>query len=305
MRVLSEFLVEFPKLLPMPQSNMAWHTGPYAPAWDEIFQFFMADRSVGEVFWCQPGQRPALAVLRQFIRNRLARYHKQRNNPCCDGQSGLSPYLHFGHLSAQRVALEVQRAQALEAAKTAFFDELIVRRELADNFCFYNQHYDDIKGFPRWARETLFKHCRDPRPHLYTYEQLDNGQTHDSLWNAAQRQMVVTGKMHGYLRMYWCKKILEWTPSPEDALSIAIRLNDRYELDGRDPNGYAGIAWSIGGVHDRPWPQRPIFGNVRYMSAQGCAKKFDVAAFIKCYLAEEAGSIALRGKMWYPKTPGV
>lgn len=297
MRLLPEFLVEFPKLKAMPRSNMVWHTSRHNGDWDEVFRSVVADRSVGEVLWCRPGERAALAALRQFIRTRLAGYPVRRNDPCCDGQSGLSPYLHFGQLAAQRVARAVQNADAPSSAKQAFLEELIVRRELADNFCFYNQHYDDVTGFPQWARETLNNHSRDPRPYLYTYEQFDNSLTHDPLWNAAQRQMVVTGKMHGYLRMYWCKKILEWTPSPETALAIAIRLNDRYELDGRDPNGYAGIAWSIGGVHDRPWPQRSIFGSVRYMSAAGCAKKFDVAAFIQRYIGD-AGFVAIRKKIW-------
>jgi len=283
-RLLPECLVEFPRLTAMPRSNMAWHAGQHAPDGDKIFGSAAADRSVGEVLWCRPGERAARAAVRHFVHTRLSRYHEQRNDPCRDSQSGLSPYLHFGHLSAQRVALAVQQAEAPEPSKKASLEELIVRRELADNVCFYNQHYDSGAGFPLWARDTLHKHCQDQRPYPYTFEQRDSGLTHDPLWNAAQRHMVLTGKMHGYLRMYWCKKILAWTPSPEEALACAIRLNDRYDLDGRDPNGYAGIAWSIGGVHDRPWPQRPIFGSVRCMSAAGCAKKFDAAAFVLRYL---------------------
>lgn len=140
-----------------------------------------------------------------------------------------------------------------------------------------------MTGFPAWARATLDAHRSDAREYLYTYEQFERAQTHDELWNAAQRQMVREGKMHGYMRMYWGKKILEWTRTPEEALAFAIRLNDRYELDGRDPNGYAGIAWSLGGVHDRPWFNRPIFGTVRYMARSGCEKKFDVDTYIKRY----------------------
>ena len=153
---------------------------------------------------------------------------------------------------------------------------MIIRRELSDNFCFYNPYYDQFEGFPAWAKKTLNEHRRDPREYLYNQEQFENGQTHDPLWNAAQMEMVRKGKMHGYLRMYWAKKILEWTPSPEEAQRIAIYLNDRYELDGRDPNGYTGIAWSIGGVHDRAWGERPVFGKIRYMSYNGAKSKFDV-----------------------------
>jgi len=168
---------------------------------------------------------------------------------------------------------------AKDGAKS-FIEELVIRRELADNLCFYAMDkYDSTAVFPRWACETLDAHRKDKREFIYTEEQLEQGKTHDPLWNAAQLEMVKLGKMHGYLRMYWAKKVLEWTKTPEDALAICIRLNDRYELDGRDPNGWAGCAWAIGGVHDRPWPERPIFGKIRYMNAAGCARKFDVQAY--------------------------
>jgi deoxyribodipyrimidine photo-lyase len=156
-----------------------------------------------------------------------------------------------------------------------------VRRELADNFCYYNPHYDSYAGFPAWARRTLERHASDAREHLYTAAQLAEARTSDALWNAAQLEMVTTGKMHGYLRMYWAKQILAWTASPEEALQIAIALNDRFSLDGRDPNGYAGIAWSIGGVHDRPWFERAVFGQIRAMSLAGCRRKFAVDRYIE------------------------
>ena len=209
-----------------------------------------------------------------------------RNDPLKNGQSNLSPYLHFGQIAAQRVALEVMGSSGPTDARKAFLEELIVRRELSDNFCFYNPRYDRVDGFPAWAQATLERHRRDPRDYGYTPEQFEQAQTHDDLWNAAQREMVRTGKMHGYLRMYWAKKILEWTPSPEEALKIAITLNDRYELDGRDPNGYTGIAWSLGGVHDRPWGERKVFGLIRYMSANGCKSKFDVKGYIQKQLID-------------------
>ena len=156
---------------------------------------------------------------------------------------------------------------------------MIVRRELSDNFCWYNPNYASVAGFPEWAKKSIALHRDDRREHLYSQEQFEKAATHDRLWNAAQQQMVMTGTMHGYLRMYWAKKILEWTESVEEALEIAIYLNDRYQLDGRDPNGYAGIAWSIGGLHDRAWGERPVFGKIRYMNEKGCRRKFDVERY--------------------------
>jgi deoxyribodipyrimidine photo-lyase len=167
------------------------------------------------------------------------------------------------------------------AVKEAFLEELTVRRELADNFCNYNPSYDQCDAFPDWAKKTLDEHRKDRREFIYSREELENGLTHDQLWNAAQLELVKRGKMHGYMRMYWGKKILEWTRSPEEALKYAIYLNDRYELDGRDPNGYAGIAWSLGGVHDRAWNERPVFGKIRYMSYNGCKSKFNVNKYIE------------------------
>ena len=163
---------------------------------------------------------------------------------------------------------------------SSFLEELVVRRELADNFCYYNAHYDQFDGFPK-AKETLREHQKDRREYIYTPKEMEAAQTHDDLWNAAQLEKVYRGKMHGYLRMYWAKKILEWTQSPQDALQVAIYLNDRYELDGRDPNGYTGIAWSIGGLHDRAWKERAIFGKVRYMSYNGMKSKFDLKMYIR------------------------
>ncbi len=165
---------------------------------------------------------------------------------------------------------------------------MIVRRELADNYCFYNDHYDSFEGYPDWAKKTLTVHRKDTREYIYSREEFERALTHDDLWNAAQREMVVEGKMHSYLRMYWAKKILEWTESPEKAQEICIYLNDRYELDGRDPNGYTGIAWSLGGVHDRAWKERPIFGKIRFMSYKGCASKFDIQAYIERHAGSES-----------------
>jgi deoxyribodipyrimidine photo-lyase len=277
-RLLPEFLTPFPKLQKHPYRFKAQ---ALQNNWNQIFNTLKVDNTVPEVTSLKPGEAAAKKVLLNFLRSKLADYGRLRNDPTQDGQSHLSPYLHFGQLSAQRIALNVMRSNAPPAAEEAFLEELIVRRELSDNFCFYNSSYDSFKGFPLWAKATLHDHRKDPRAYSYTLKELENAQTHDDLWNAAQREMTLKGKMHGYLRMYWAKKILEWTETPERALKIAIYLNDKYELDGRDPNGYAGIAWSIGGVHDRPWKDREIFGKIRYMSCRGMHSKFNVIGYIK------------------------
>lgn len=276
-RQLTEFLDEFPNLKKHP---FLWKEKAEQTDWGRVKKSLKVDRKVSEIDWIKPGEKAALLMLNQFIEHKLSRYDAKRNDPNIDGQSNLSPYLHFGQISAQKVALEVQKKSRSASGKEAFLEELIVRRELADNFCFYNAHYDNFTGFPDWAKKTLNGHRHDRREYIYSLDQLETAQTHDDLWNAAQKEMVKFGKMHGYMRMYWAKKILEWTETPEEALKIAIFLNDKYELDGRNPNGYAGIAWSIGGVHDRAWFPRPIFGKIRYMSYRGAQSKFDVKAYI-------------------------
>ncbi|MDH5203132.1 MAG: deoxyribodipyrimidine photo-lyase [Nitrospirota bacterium] len=277
-RQLSEFLDEFPKLKKHPFS---WKKKVEQTDWSRVKKGLKIDRKVLEVDWIKPGEKAARLMLNQFIEHRLSKYDVKRNDPNIDGQSSLSPYLHFGQISAQRIVLEIQKKSISASEQEAFLEELIVRRELADNFCFYNELYDNFIGFPDWAKKTLNEYRHDRREYIYSLDQFEKGQTHDVLWNAAQKEMVKSGKMHGYLRMYWAKKILEWTETPEEALRIAIFLNDKYELDGRDPNGYVGIAWSIGGVHDRAWFPRPIFGKIRYMSYKGTQSKFDVKAYIK------------------------
>lgn len=274
-RLVPTFLEEFPPLVAHP---FPWPRVPMPVPWAELLQRLPLDCSVPVVTGIVPGASAANRTLAAFLDQRLDGYATNRNDPNRNGQSGLSPYLHFGHLAAQRVALAVSAGWPSESQE-AFLEELIVRRELSDNFCWYNDRYDHVEGFPDWVRKTLDKHRDDPREYRYSRGILERGDTHDPLWNAAQKAMVLTGKMHGYLRMYWAKKILEWSSSPEESLATAIFLNDRYELDGRDPNGYAGIAWSIGGVHDRPWSERPVFGMVRYMNYNGCLRKFDVQAY--------------------------
>jgi deoxyribodipyrimidine photo-lyase len=247
-----------------------------------LLEGFPIDRSVSPVAVYRGGSHAARQALRHFVAKRLRGYGEHRNHPEQDATSRLSPYLHFGHIGPHTVALAVRNADAPARDREAFLEESIVRRELAVNFVRYNPAYDRLSSAEPWAQRTLAAHRADPRPHFYTPRQLEQAETHDVLWNAAQRQMVCTGWMHGYLRMYWAKKILEWSESPEAAYEIAVTLNDRYELDGRDPNGYAGVAWGIAGKHDRAWgPERPIYGTIRYMSYASTSRKFDSKAYIE------------------------
>jgi deoxyribodipyrimidine photo-lyase len=250
----------------------------------------------------EPGQKAARMSLERFITQKLENYAVDRNEPSKDSQSDLSPYLHFGQISALRVALRL-REQALLAGGDLHFltspkmpkpedaentllygidsliEEMIVRKEVADNFCYYNENYDSLLSAPNWARNSLDIHRTDERENTYSLTELEQAKTHDKAWNAAQKQMTRTGKMHGYMRMYWAKKVLEWTESPEQAIEFLIYLNDHYSIDGGDPNGYAGIMWSVAGVHDRPWIERPVFGVIRYMNYAGLKRKFDIESY--------------------------
>jgi deoxyribodipyrimidine photo-lyase len=304
-KYINDYFDEFPKLLP------SEHTLEY-PEFNTVIDEMMGDEEINTLLsplsWAPPGEQGAHTLFKKFLQNGIHSYHINRNNPNEEGQSNLSPYLHYGMIAPQRVAQEIVSlvgkpiSEILHRNKNkasitsnsdislldnagAFLEELIVRRELSDNFCFYDEKYDSTESFPEWAKKSLEKTKYDKREFLYTHEEFEKGKTHDDLWNAAQLQMVITGKMHGYMRMYWAKKILEWTPSVEEALKIAINLNDTYELDGRDPNGYAGIAWCIGGVHDRAWFPRPVFGLIRTMTRSGCEKKFDTKTYINTWLA--------------------
>uniref|UniRef100_A0A8C3B4M5 Deoxyribodipyrimidine photo-lyase n=1 Tax=Cairina moschata TaxID=8855 RepID=A0A8C3B4M5_CAIMO len=282
---LPEFLTEFPPVIRHPHPPSC----PAEPiAWDACYSSLQVDRSVAEVEWATPGTSAGLAVLQSFIAERLKSFSSQRNDPNKVALSNLSPWFHFGQVSTQRAILEVQKhRRAHKESVDAFVEEAVVRRELADNFCYYNENYDSLQGAYSWAQTTLRLHAKDKRPFLYELQQLEQATTHDPLWNAAQLQMVREGKMHGFLRMYWAKKILEWTRSPEEALQFAIYLNDRYELDGRDPNGYVGCLWSICGIHDQGWKERDVFGKIRYMNYSGCKRKFDVDQFERRYAPRE------------------
>ena len=246
--------------------------------------FKTLDRTIGPVDSFTGGTHAALKHLRNFISHGLKEYEEKRNHPEVNGTSRLSPYLHFGNIGPLTIALAVERAcaegKAPRSARDRFLDQVIAWRELSVLFVKYNANYDNWECAEPWARQTLVEHSGDDRAHRYTFEQLERAETHDELWNAGQRQMVNHGWMHNYLRMYWAKMILQWAPDPARAYEWAVILNDRYELDGRDPNGYQGIAWAIVGKHDRPWFNRPIFGLIRPMSGASTAKKFDAKAYI-------------------------
>ncbi len=278
-RLLTEFLTPFPRL----KALVVTASLPAPVNWQELSDWLSTDRTVVPVTWLEPGSKAAKKRLATFCAEGLYDYATERNDPVLNQVSHLSPYLHFGQISAQRIALEVGKSEADRESRDAYLEELIVRRELADNFCLYNPDYDKVAGAHAWAQTTIAEHARDVREYLYTRDQFELAETHDELWNAAQLQMVTTGKMHGFMRMYWAKKILEWTPDVQTAIDIGLYLNDKYELDGRDPNGVVGVMWSMCGVHDRAWNPRPVFGKVRYMNYNGCKRKFDVAAYIAQY----------------------
>lgn len=283
-RALSLYLTDFPKVHKHPHKSVIKRT---STDWDG----YLKKLSLEEVrdTMLVAGEKAAQKHLQSFITSRLDTYHEDRNDPTKNGVSGLSPYLHFGQLSAQRVAFEVNRAhEHNKDAREAFLEELIVRRELADNYCFYNKNYDKVAGAHAWAQKTLDEHKNDAREYIYTCEQFEQAETHDDLWNAMQLQMVHVGKMHGWCRMYWAKKILEWTPDVQTAIDVGLYLNDKYELDGMDPNGVVGVMWSMCGVHDRAWNERAVFGKIRYMNYAGAKRKFDIKAYIERYGRKES-----------------
>jgi deoxyribodipyrimidine photo-lyase len=268
------------------------------------------DHSVGRAAF-DGGPTAAEKTLDRFLKQRLGRYAEHRNDPDDEAASGLSPYLHFGHIGVHQIFLAVARQEnwspaklgqstsgskagwwGLSADAESFLDELVTWRELGFNFCSQREDYDHYDSLPEWARATLKKHADDPRPVTYTAQQLEAAETYDEIWNAAQRQLVREGRMHNYLRMLWGKKVLEWSPTPEAALEILIDLNNKYAVDGRDPNSYSGILW-IFGRYDRPWgPERPIFGTIRYMSSQNTAKKLPLKEYLRRYASRDGEAAA-------------
>ncbi|HKU76723.1 MAG TPA: deoxyribodipyrimidine photo-lyase [Pyrinomonadaceae bacterium] len=217
--------------------------------------------------------------LKHFVSNILPQYDKTHNEPSIDGVSRLSPYLHFGFLSIQEIVAAAETAKAPKAAKDAFLEQAIVRRELSFNLTRHNPHYDSLKSLPPWALQTMREHAGDPHPELIDEEIIEAAETYDELWNAAQRELVNTGHLHNYVRMLWGKKVIEWQRTYEMAFELLVHLNNKYALDGRDPNSYAGILWCFG-KHDRPWFEREIFGTIRYMTSQSMAKKFNARRYM-------------------------
>ena len=238
------------------------------------------DTSVAPSRILKGGPSAARQRLGEFISTSLEVYPQNSNQPQTDHISMLSPYLHFGQISPLFIALEVSNSRCSEESKAAFLEQVIVRRELAINFTWYGPNYDRIECLPDWALDTLDRHRRDKREYVYDLDQLELSKTHDPYWNAAMDEMRHTGFMHNYMRMYWGKKILEWTESPETAFETALHLNNKYFIDGRDPNSYAGVAW-VFGKHDQAWKERPVFGKTRYMNAAGLRRKCDIEAYIK------------------------
>jgi deoxyribodipyrimidine photo-lyase len=259
------------------RAPQAWHHKFPWPGKSALLKQCNSDRQVSLLPHWQGGYKAAQERLQTFLGNRLNDYDDKRNDPALDGQSDLSPYLHFGQISPLEIALAAQQQGG--RGVPAFLEELLVRRELSANFTFYNSAYDQPDNLPEWAKNSLDEHAGDVRSYHYDSATLEAGETHDPYWNAAQIEMVEYGKMHGYMRMYWGKKILEWTPDWRAAYSLTLVLNNRYELDGRDANGYAGVAWCYG-KHDRPWTERPVFGKIRYMNANGLKRKFAIDAYV-------------------------
>ena len=284
-KLLPEYLIPYEN----PHAQHAW-TRPEGFLADSLEEDMTRDwkdldRSVQGSPTLHGGMHLGLERLELFCTKMLRDYEVQRNKPECDGTSSMSPYLHYGHVGPQTIALAVasaaERDPSLKSAKESYFNELIAWRELAINFVWHTDKYDSAECAEDWARKTIAEHARDEREHLYTVEQLERAETYDELWNAAQIQMVEHGWMHNYMRMYWAKKILEWTPDADAAMQACVYLNDKYFIDGRDPNGYAGIAWAIVGKFDRAWGSRAVFGKRRFMSGASTGRKFDSKLYIR------------------------
>jgi deoxyribodipyrimidine photo-lyase len=291
-RELAKYLVAAEKIAPLHQWNRSKQPDIFSLDSDLTERLTKLNRKVAPVETFAGGTHAALKRLSEFVNLELKDYEQARNRPEVKGTSRLSPWLQFGNIGPLTVALAVEEAvrqgKAPASAAEKFLEELIGWRELAILFVRHEPNYDNWECAAPWARQSLVEHTADARPYRYRFAQLERGETADELWNAAQRQMLQTGWMHGYLRMYWGKKILEWAPDPAKAFEWAVELNDRYQLDGRDPSGYAGIAWAIVGRHDRPWFNRPVFGLVRTMTAASTAKKFDAQRYIALQIDAEA-----------------
>jgi deoxyribodipyrimidine photo-lyase len=283
-KLLPEYLRPCPSVevankweLPVPP----FHTPVTTSAIPSLVAACEIDHSVRPSISFTGGRLAAERALQVFLDRNLRRYARERNEPSAHATSGLSPYLHFGQISSLEIALAARRhAEENDLIADEFLEELIVRRELSFNFTRHVESPVSLDNLPNWARQTLSQHAGDPREPSYRYEQFEQAETHDALWNACQAEMLLRGKIHGYYRMYWGKKVIEWSPTCQDALETMVRIHDSYALDGRDPNTYTGILWCFG-LHDRPWQTRPIFGSIRYMSYDGMKRKTDVDAYLR------------------------
>ncbi len=296
-KILNNFIVEVPKLEPKFKSvdiNLPNYLNPFELSSlnsnfnlivDNILFELNIDKSISTVEkYYVGGSDEAYKRLNDFINNKLFKYKEFRNHPDKDYTSNLSPYLHFGQISPIKIIIEILKNYEISDENVkSFFNELIVWRELARNYALFNEFYNQYEGLPLWAKNTLYEHIKDKREYIYTLKDLEEAKTHDIYWNAAQKEMLLTGKMHNYMRMYWAKKLIEWIKNPKEAFDIACYLNDRYLLDGRDPNGYAGISWCFG-AFDRPFKERNIFGKIRYMSHKSLKEKFDIQKYLNKYL---------------------
>ena len=291
--VLQSYLQKYPKLeinQQLQQQKLAAAAAADLPVFDRARyeHYLQLDTSVAPVTssWAQPGSLAAQAQFERFLKEGLPKFDQLRNDPTqVNICSNLSPWINQGHISFQRLVVVLKKLNKYANGTAAFIEEGVIRRELSDNFVYYTPNdYDQLTAAAGWAQETLQEHASDPREYLYSCKELETAHTHDDLWNAAQFQLTREGKMHGFLRMYWAKKILEWTPSPQVALKTAQYFNDKYALDGRDPNGFVGVGWSIMGIHDMGWAERNNgFGKIRYMNYAGCKRKFRVPLFVAKY----------------------
>lgn len=289
-RQLDEFLYDFENIKYSVNKNYKNkfcfyedNSNKYLEDENKILESMKLDRTVSKSSFFHGGEKNAKERLDEFIEMKLDTYGEKNSDPGEDNVSKLSPYLHFGNISPLEITLELFKVKNDLNGESIdnFLEELIIRRELSHNFVYYNERYDKWDGISYgWAYETLEKHLTDKRENLYSLKKLENGETHDLYWNAAQKEMMATGFMHGYMRMYWCKKILEWSGSPKEAYERAIYLNNKYFIDGRDPNSYTGVAWCFG-KHDRAWREREIFGKIRYMNSEGLRRKFNMDKYLK------------------------
>jgi deoxyribodipyrimidine photo-lyase len=291
-RHLDRFLVPLPQATLSTAASALDVSGEDLSDVDALLGRLTIDRSVPPVPLFTGGTTAAKKMLAAFIADSLPTYAENRGQPQTNDVSHMSKFLHYGQISPVYIALELREAAGGENTES-YLEELIVRRELPMNFVFYEPRYDDYSCVPAWAQATLAEHAGDERTYLYTREQLESAETHDPYWNAAMTEMRTTGYMHNYMRMYWGKKIIEWSPDPRTAHETTLRLNNKYFLDGRDANSFANVAW-VFGQHDRGWTERPVFGKVRYMNAAGLERKADPKGYVAKVekLAAEAAAAA-------------